>query len=103
MNYPNKCYNCDKEYCKETCPARQKMEKMDTANIKRWAKEHNRLHKQIQREFRIFSIKCKHAGIILNEMLPHPGRCFHNDAAPYTKGFTNCSMTRCPVLNLENY
>ena len=103
MNYPRKCYKCKEKYCSKDCPAMEKMMAMDTANILRWAKEHNRLHKQIQGEFRIFAIKCKHRGMVKNEILPWPGRCFHNDAANYTQGFTNCNMNCCPVLNLESY
>lgn len=103
MDYPKKCYKCKEKYCEKDCPARKKMEAMDTANILKWAKEHNKLHNTIEGEFRIFSIKCKHSGMIENEMLPHPARCFHDDAAPYTKGFTNCSSSKCPILNLKRY
>lgn len=81
----------------------KKMMEMDTRLIKVWAKEHNRLHKQIEGEFRIFSIKCKHRGIVQNGMLPHVGRCFHDKATPYTQGCTNCSMMNCPILDLERY
>ena len=80
-----------------------KMVDMDTVLILRWAKEHNRLHNQMRGEFRVFSLKCKHKGMVINDILPHPGRCCHNDATTYTQGFTNCSMMRCPVLRLKNH
>jgi hypothetical protein len=103
MDYPRKCHNCEEIYCKKDCSAMIKMEAMDTARILAWAKEHNGLHNQIEGEFRIFSIKCKHAGIITNEIFPHVSRCFHSDASNYTPGFTNCSTSRCPLLNLKRY
>jgi hypothetical protein len=102
-DYPRKCYDCKEKHCRKECPAMMEMMAMDTRLIKGWAKEHNRLHNQIEGEFRIFSIKCKHRGVVLNSMLPHVGRCFHHDAANYTQGCTNCSMMNCPVLNLERY
>jgi hypothetical protein len=103
MDYPNKCDKCSKEHCEKDCPAMRKMIAMDTSQVLKWAKEHSKLHNQIQDKFRIFSIKCKHAGMIINEILPHPGRCFHSNASPYDPGFTNCSMMRCPLLNLNHH
>lgn len=99
-DFAEKCHKCSQKYCKKDCPALIEMQKMDTRLIKEWAKEHNRLHNQIGGEFRVFSLKCKHAGIIVNEILPRPGRCFHKDAGNYTQGCTNCYDDDCPLLNL---
>jgi hypothetical protein len=100
MNYPRKCDKCKKGHCEKDCLALKEMLIMDSVNIKRWAKEHNKLHNQIDDEFCIFSLKCKYRGMIINRILPHVGRCFHADAPNYTQGCTNCAAHRCPRLNL---
>ena len=101
MDYPEKCNKCKKKHCKKDCPALIKMRAIKSRSIKKWAREHNKLHNQIGDEFSIFSLKCKHGGMVINDILPRVGRCFHDDAANYTQRFTNCYMSRCPVLKLK--
>lgn len=68
--------------------------------ILKLAKDQSKIINKIHDLFPVFAINCEHAGMIKNEILPYPARCFHDDAPPYNY-LTNCRMSSCPLLNLN--